>query len=372
MATTMGAVEVYENGPTEPRMDMALVLQARIVEKMLQAKLAKQARRRNRDSSSIRFVHGGEHIHSLQRSAGEQEYTSEFESDGEDSEDCTSCVSESDVTIYINSDSAASSPRSHVESSVHHPASNSTAQEKSRDRFCCVCFETMNSEADWFSCAGCNTACCPTCLEQYLQRATGEGRPLTCLGFSTNGRSPCPEDIPTALALSLLGSERMAAHAKHVRMKADRDLRECPSCGTLQGGNGSQPDMTCSHCGTEFCFFHDLQHRGKKCSKRAGKGGGGGKGGKGARVRSSLYKVLFTTRCPQCHVSVQRSSGCPHITCALCKTHFCYHCGKATPTGIYEHRQVSQLYAKPHTRNRIPSTTRTDKMVSCVCFSACI
>eukprot|EP00930_Biecheleria_cincta_P040907 TRINITY_DN28007_c0_g1_i1.p1 TRINITY_DN28007_c0_g1~~TRINITY_DN28007_c0_g1_i1.p1 ORF type:complete len:728 (+),score=117.89 TRINITY_DN28007_c0_g1_i1:114-2297(+) len=33
-------------------------------------------------------------------------------------------------------------------------------------------------------------------------------------------------------------------------------------------------------------------------------------------------------RCPSCHVRVQRSAGCNHMTCTQCRTHFCYRCGK--------------------------------------------
>ncbi|KAH9878783.1 hypothetical protein IAQ61_002057 [Plenodomus lingam] len=33
-----------------------------------------------------------------------------------------------------------------------------------------------------------------------------------------------------------------------------------------------------------------------------------------------------TTPCPYCSIPCQKSSGCNHMTCAQCKTHFCYLC----------------------------------------------
>ncbi|KAI0728629.1 hypothetical protein C8Q72DRAFT_994450 [Fomitopsis betulina] len=34
-----------------------------------------------------------------------------------------------------------------------------------------------------------------------------------------------------------------------------------------------------------------------------------------------------TMSCPNCHIHVEKSLGCNHMTCAKCKTHFCYRCG---------------------------------------------
>ncbi|KDQ63877.1 hypothetical protein JAAARDRAFT_54068 [Jaapia argillacea MUCL 33604] len=45
-----------------------------------------------------------------------------------------------------------------------------------------------------------------------------------------------------------------------------------------------------------------------------------------------------TTRCPNCEVGVEKSAGCNHMTCARCKTHFCYRCAqKLNPSNPYEH-----------------------------------
>ncbi|KAJ8081187.1 hypothetical protein PM082_018030 [Marasmius tenuissimus] len=45
-----------------------------------------------------------------------------------------------------------------------------------------------------------------------------------------------------------------------------------------------------------------------------------------------------TMACAGCGVSVEKSLGCNHMTCAKCKTHFCYKCGqKLQPTNPYKH-----------------------------------
>ncbi|TFK57437.1 hypothetical protein OE88DRAFT_1651154 [Heliocybe sulcata] len=50
------------------------------------------------------------------------------------------------------------------------------------------------------------------------------------------------------------------------------------------------------------------------------------------------YMQKETTTCPSCDVNVQKSHGCNHMTCARCKTHFCYRCGtKLNPSHPYTH-----------------------------------
>ncbi|KAI0271530.1 hypothetical protein BC834DRAFT_447423 [Gloeopeniophorella convolvens] len=45
-----------------------------------------------------------------------------------------------------------------------------------------------------------------------------------------------------------------------------------------------------------------------------------------------------TMACPGCHVPVEKSVGCNHMTCAKCKQHFCYRCGaKLEASNPYKH-----------------------------------
>ncbi|CCM02196.1 uncharacterized protein FIBRA_04276 [Fibroporia radiculosa] len=56
-----------------------------------------------------------------------------------------------------------------------------------------------------------------------------------------------------------------------------------------------------------------------------------------------------TMACPSCHVHVEKSLGCNHMTCAKCKQHFCYRCGeKLQESNPYEHFSTPgrQCYSK--------------------------
>eukprot|EP00961_Rhodomonas_salina_P092754 1248366-Rhodomonas_salina.1 len=184
---------------------------------------------------------------------------------------------------------------------------------------CAICLESSQDyEADWYDCVSCTAQCCTKCLADYLQVQTGESKPLCCPDPS------CESQIPESVALFLVGAERLGKHKKHIQMKEDPDLRECPHCGVLNSGNADAPDMVCSSCSGEFCFLHDVQHAGRRCTGIHRRGGG---------MRSNLYLSMRTTKCPGCKLPVQRTAGCPHMTCSKCNTDFCYHCGKETPAG---------------------------------------
>jgi len=56
-----------------------------------------------------------------------------------------------------------------------------------------------------------------------------------------------------------------------------------------------------------------------------------------------------TMSCPSCHVHVEKSMGCNHMTCSKCKQHFCYRCGsKLQASNPYEHfsRPGTGCYSK--------------------------
>lgn len=51
-----------------------------------------------------------------------------------------------------------------------------------------------------------------------------------------------------------------------------------------------------------------------------------------------------TMACPSCHVHVEKSMGCNHMTCSKCKQHFCYRCGsKLNASNPYEHFSTQGL-----------------------------
>ncbi|KAI8823707.1 uncharacterized protein EV422DRAFT_618516 [Fimicolochytrium jonesii] len=46
-----------------------------------------------------------------------------------------------------------------------------------------------------------------------------------------------------------------------------------------------------------------------------------------AEAETRRWKEEFTQSCPNCSLAVEKSEGCNHMTCNICRTHFCYVCG---------------------------------------------
>ena len=52
-----------------------------------------------------------------------------------------------------------------------------------------------------------------------------------------------------------------------------------------------------------------------------------------SRVSNDMKNAPETKQCPNCHVSIQRTGGCHHITCQ-CGTHWCWVCGSDNEDGV--------------------------------------
>lgn len=75
----------------------------------------------------------------------------------------------------------------------------------------------------------------------------------------------------------------------------------------------------CHECGFSMCFTHQTPwHEGADCSQ-FGYGGD-------LVAASEAWIHQNTQRCPRCDVPVERTGGCFHVTCSLCRFEFCWLC----------------------------------------------
>ncbi len=130
-----------------------------------------------------------------------------------------SSISESDLNVVLSDlDLGPSVQQVHVEPPPPVPSShppepdNSGASSLIPPTVCSICFETSTSPSSWYACHGCKASACPACLEQILQRATREGRPLTCFNVNVGDRPIfCSHPIPHPVALAIVGPEQMVS-----------------------------------------------------------------------------------------------------------------------------------------------------------------
>lgn len=113
-------------------------------------------------------------------------------------------------------------------------------------------------------------------------------------------------------------------HFHRLLVNANVSTKTCPHCNhvTRRPKPENQP-LKCAACGGSWCYAcHAPWHEGLSCRQFR----------KGDRLlkawaRTTAHGQVNAQRCPKCKIFIQRITGCDHMHCARCKTHFCYRCG---------------------------------------------
>ncbi|KXZ53617.1 hypothetical protein GPECTOR_6g534 [Gonium pectorale] len=180
------------------------------------------------------------------------------------------------------------------------------AEAEGGDGECCpVCFCPPDGPHKLLLCGH---TYCATCVRQLLVAAASCNQlPATCCAESCGGR------VSLRDCLVLLGPEQM----ERVHRSA------------FQAHIGRHPEAF------GFCLTPDCGqvpwHSGQTCAEY--------KAGRQGDKEFEAWKRTNTKSCPKCGVAIEKNHGCNHMTCANCRTHFCWKCGKAfgDSTNTYQH-----------------------------------
>uniref|UniRef100_A0A7S3G5H3 RBR-type E3 ubiquitin transferase n=1 Tax=Palpitomonas bilix TaxID=652834 RepID=A0A7S3G5H3_9EUKA len=203
-----------------------------------------------------------------------------------------------------------------------------------QERLCNVCYcpfsSTTSLERECVFAGEGNDRICNGCMLEYLKVEIREGKvPL---------KTPFKKlrIVPYGMVKKMLTTnnelEALEKYERFRALKNDPNARECPSCNYIQAGNPETPNMQCEQCSTRYCFFHSLQHPGKKCWRYALEN-------PISSMKSNLYKYFRTKKCPKCKNYVERNSGCEHMTCK-CGQAFCWRCGGVYYNNNYYHKKL--------------------------------
>ncbi|KAJ2554383.1 hypothetical protein EV175_002600 [Coemansia sp. RSA 1933] len=233
----------------------------------------------------------------------------------------------------------------------------------------------------------CTHVHCKACLSRYFGMLVDEGH-LENLGC------PHPDCIkdPSKRGRLAISHDRLVeiittaqlARYDHLNMiyRVDSNghrLVSCPRTGCgLRAERDKKVDRLCvCACGYAFCLVCLKTWHGVGICKDSyvetmineyklvmphGKAGGGDKnalakwkettGAKyGVHVVEWIIRYIVESRlsrefiekstklCPKCKWAIHKESGCNHMTCLVCKTHFCYLCGNeiGVASGVYDH-----------------------------------
>ena len=169
----------------------------------------------------------------------------------------------------------------------------------------------------------CRHKFCRDCVAAFAENKIGDNLlTMTCPDLLTAPEQGgadvgCPQEIGLEIILELISPEARAKFDRFSAMRSDPNLRECPGpgnaepaggpCGTLvtPGRNSIrriQPDMRCTVCELQFCFYHSNAHAGQSCREYE----------LAQREAAQLNEraiAAATQKCPRCKTPTEKSSG---------------------------------------------------------------
>ncbi|KAK6210021.1 hypothetical protein QIS74_11605 [Colletotrichum tabaci] len=201
-------------------------------------------------------------------------------------------------------------------------ASAQKRTEKSPGIDCSVCW----TEAEDPLTTRCGHVYCRDCFENFCRSAdSGDaGSDLRCL--ADEGSCDTVFDLPELQEHlpSLAFEEVLASSAKSYIAKRPGAFRYCPTadCGLVyRAAPADRPGVfACPGCGQSVCTACHHPHAGQSCAEYR-------YAAFGCEEAFDRAKAgLGIKDCPRCKTSIQKSSGCNHMTCGGCGAHICWVC----------------------------------------------
>ncbi|CAG9331573.1 unnamed protein product [Blepharisma stoltei] len=179
---------------------------------------------------------------------------------------------------------------------------------------CLICYE-IKPMAESTKMPNCKHEFCNSCLQNYICSKVQEGKlyPLSCPDYTCE-----VHDQPglADLFLDPVSLEKFYSFRNKNYLQKQPNLRWCPkpNCQGYDLITEENSHLTCNTCGSKFCGkCHNEWHQGQSC--------------KVDNVLHKYTKKRGIKPCPNCRNYVEKSSGCPSVTCT-CGTRFCIKCGK--------------------------------------------
>ena len=178
---------------------------------------------------------------------------------------------------------------------------------------CTICME-YHPYSESFSMSSCelNHTFCKGSMTMFLTSQINDG----ILTFKCPHYGECNGTMNDDEIRSLLEEEVFQKYLRFKGMKVDVHYRECPVCEESVRGDPESPAITCSRCGTQYCYYHANAHPTMTCEAYTRKN-------LRTEMKSRALISSLTIKCPGCGVDTEKNGGCNHIKCHNCQQVAC-------------------------------------------------
>jgi ATP-dependent RNA helicase DHX8/PRP22 len=201
--------------------------------------------------------------------------------------------------------------------------------EEGRERFndlpdCPICLCPVK-ESDICSLEYCGHAYCKVCLTSYIRHAvTGRQLPVSCAAENCN-KPLVIRDINTQVKMGFIKRKDLLDSALSCFVNTrSKDFRFCitPDCGMVYRVTKNGKLFFCPTCRTKICTTCHIQyHEGLTCSMYNVAKKEGESMLEWMKEDPSNRKV-----CPKCNYGIEKTGGCNHMQCSMCKANICWSC----------------------------------------------
>ena len=178
----------------------------------------------------------------------------------------------------------------------------------------------------------CSHGVCKECMQKMIKTNIDEGIIEMSCPFPDCEKYIASDDVKHFLQPY---PEYLEKYSKFREARSESTTEKvCPRCALLThhqvpkrlfGPRESDIKLTCERCSLEWCFkCHAPWHTHQSCREFKN----GTKDFRHWMKGRSNKGSANAQKCPSCNIPIQRSSGCDHMTCSKCNTHFCYYCGR--------------------------------------------
>ncbi|KAF5735111.1 zinc finger family protein [Tripterygium wilfordii] len=191
--------------------------------------------------------------------------------------------------------------------------------------FCNICIERKES-GEIFTIDGCDHSFCSDCVGKHVQAKIEESLNVVCpeLGCKNILQLEACRPVISKEAIDLWETA-LCEDLISETQKFYCPFKDCSAMLLIENVEGEViRESECPFCHRLFCAQCNAGwHPGVECEEYQ-KLNEDERGREDLMVRELANKKKWS-RCPKCRFYVERTAGCPHITCR-CKYQFCYGC----------------------------------------------